>query len=243
MPAGHRVNRLLAVLPAAQRTRFVADCTLVELVLGEVLHEAGGDRVGSVYFPIGALVSTVIVIDGHCSLEVGMIGSEGMWGYPSVLGNSSASSLGVAVQGAGPAWRMKSATFRRHLRDLPALRPLLERYLRVLLCQLAQTAACMRFHVVEERLARWLLMTQDRTQSDTFLVTQELLAFVLGVRRVGVTVAAGILQSRHLIRYKRGHVKIIDRERLVAAACSCYSSDIETYRRELASAPTRRDAR
>jgi CRP-like cAMP-binding protein len=169
-----------------------------------------------------------------------MLGSEGMWGYASILGDSGASPLRVAVKDSGPAWCMKSATLRRHLRDLPALRPLLDRYLRVLMCQLAQTAACMRFHVVEERLARWLLMTQDRAQSDTFRVTQEFLAFVLGVRRVGVTVAAGILQSRHLIRYKRGHVTIIDRERLVAAACSCYWSDIETYRRELTSAAATR---
>lgn len=243
MPAGHRVNRLLAALPAMQRARFVADCLPVQLVLGKVLHEPG-DRVRNVYFPTGCVVSTVIVIDGHCSLETGMIGSEGMWGYASILGDSAAFPLRVAVKDSGAAWCMKSATFRRHLRDLPALRPLLDRYLRVLLCQLAQTAACMRFHVVEERLARWLLMTQDRTQSDTFRVTQEFLAFVLGVRRVGVTVAAGILQSRHLIRYKRGHVTIIDRERLVAAACSCYWSDIETYRRELTSAaPAQRDAR
>jgi CRP-like cAMP-binding protein len=234
MPARHRVNRLLAALPAPQRARFVADCVLVELVPGKVLHEAG-DRVRNVYFPTGCLVSAVIVIDGHCSLEVGMIGSEGMWGYASVLGDGGASPLRVAVKDTGPAWCMKSATFRRHLRELPALRPLLDRYVRVLVCQMAQTAACMRFHVVEERLARWLLMTQDRAQSDTFHVTQEFLAFVLGVRRVGVTVAAGILQARHLIRYKRGHVTIIDRERLVAAACSCYWSDIETYRRELTS--------
>jgi CRP-like cAMP-binding protein len=116
---------------------------------------------------------------------------------------------------------------------MPVLRSLVKRYVDVLLRQLAQTAACTRFHVVEERLARWLLMTQDRAHSDSFDVTQEFLAFMLGVRRVGVTTAAGALQSRKLIRYKRGSVTVLDRGRLEAAACTCYRSDLEIYRQGL----------
>jgi CRP-like cAMP-binding protein len=231
MPATQRVNRLLAGLPARERARFLADCTAVELVFGDVLYEQG-DRVRNVYFPIDGLVSMLIVIDEHSSLEVGMIGSEGMCGYASILGGSVA-PLRAQVQGAGAAWCMKGAVFRRHLQTLSALRPLLDRYLYVLFAQLAQSAACMRFHVVEERLARWLLMTQDRAQASSFDATQESLAFMLGVRRVGVTTAAGVLQSRQLIRYKRGHVTILDRGRLEAAACSCYRSDLTAYRRGL----------
>ena len=224
-------NQLLAALPGRERACFLADCTLTQLAFGEVLHEQG-ERMRGIYFPTGGLISMLIVIDGQSTLEVGMIGREGMCGYASILGGHVA-PLRAVVQGAGTAWSIKVASFRRHMRDLAALRPLLDRYLSVLLAQLAQTSACTRFHIVEERLARWLLMTQDRVQADSFHVTQEFLAFMLGVRRVGVTTAAGLLQSRQLIRYSRGCITILDRDRLVASACSCYRSDLETYRHEL----------
>lgn len=152
--------------------------------------------------------------------------------YAVVLCQSLA-PLRVLTQGAGAAWRMKTAPFRRRLEDAPALRRLLHRYVDVLMRQLAQTAACTRFHVVEERLARWLLMTQDRAHADSFDVTQEFLAFMLGVRRVGVTTAAGVLQSRKLIHYTRGNMTILDRDRLETAACACYRSDLEIYRHGL----------
>lgn len=225
-------NQLLAALPAAVREPLLADCTRVDLVLGSVLYDEG-ERMRHVYFPIDSFISMLKTIDGHSTLEVGMIGSEGMCGYSAVLGQDCA-PLHALTQGAGSAWRMKIATFRRRLNDMPVLRRHLHRYVDVLLRQLAQTAACTRFHVVEERLARWLLMTRDRAHADSFDVTQEFLAFMLGVRRVGVTSAAGVLQSRKLIRYRRGSLTILDRARLEAAACTCYRSDLEIYRRGMA---------
>ncbi len=225
-------NQLLAALPASVRRRFLADCTPVDLVLGSVLCEEG-ERMRHVYFPIDSFISVLKTVDGRSTLEVGMIGSEGMCGYAAVLGQSLA-PLHALTQGAGVAWRMNIATFRRRLEDMPALRRLLHRYVDVLLRQLAQTAACTRFHVVEARLARWLLMTQDRAHADAFDVTQEFLAFMLGVRRVGVTTAAGVLQSRQLIRYRRGNMTILDRTRLEAAACTCYRADLEIYRHGVA---------
>lgn len=224
-------NQLLDGLPARERDRFLADCTMVDLVLGSVLHEPG-DRIRHVYFPIESFISILASVDGHSTLEVGMVGSEGMYGHSLVLG-SDVAPLRALTQGAGAAWRMKAATFHDRLEDMPALRLLLHRYLMVLLCQLAQTSACTRFHVVEKRLARWLLMSRDRAHADSFDVTQEFLAFMLGVRRVGVTKAAGLLQLRKLIRYKRGKVTILNRQRLEAAACSCYQSDLDTYQREM----------
>jgi CRP-like cAMP-binding protein len=225
-------NQLIAALPAAMRARFIDDCTRVNLALGSVLCDEG-ERMRYVYFPIDSFISMLKTIDGQSTLEVGMIGSEGMYGYNVILGQSLA-PLRALTQGAGVAWRMELATFRRRLGDMPALRRLLHCYVGVLLRQLAQTAACTRFHVVEERLARWLLMTQDRAHSDSFDVTQEFLAFMLGVRRVGVTTAAGALQLRKLIRYKRGSMTILDRGRLEAVACTCYRSDLEIYRQGLA---------
>jgi len=225
------VNRLLAALPASERQRFLADCSEVELTFGSVLYEQG-ERVRHVYFPINSFISMLTTVDDKSTLEVGMIGNEGMCGYNVVLDGSHA-PLRALTQGAGVAWRMDSARFRRCLDSMPALRIVLNRYVHVLLRQLAQTAACTRFHVVEKRLARWLLMTGDRAHADSFHVTQEFLAFMLGVRRVGVTAAAGILQARHLIRYSRGHVTILNRERLEAAACVCYSADLESYRQGL----------
>lgn len=221
-------NRLLAALPARERDRFLADCTLENLVFGTVLCEQG-ERMRYVYFPTECFISMLTTVDQHFTLEVGMIGNEGMCGYALNLGGN-VSSLRALVQGPGEAWRMRTSTFRRHLQSLPVLRRILGRYVHVVLGQLSHSAACLRFHVVEKRLARWLLMTQDRAHASSFGVTQEFLAFMLGVRRVGVTKAAGKLQSRKLIRYRRGHMTILNRERLEAAACTCYQSDLDTYR-------------
>ena len=226
-----RSNWLLDALPAAERERVIARCTQVDLVLGRVVHEAG-ERIRHVYFPTESFISVLATVDGHSTLEVGMIGNEGLCGSGLALG-SAVAPLRALTQGAGAALRMQASVFGRCLQDTPSLRALVNRYVHVHLGQLAQTAACARFHVVEERLARWLLMTGDRAHADTFYVTQEFLAFMLGVRRVGVTAAAGTLQARGLIRYRRGNLTIVDRDRLEAAACSCYRSDLETYRQGL----------
>lgn len=225
-------NQLLAALPAKERDRFLADCTLENLVFGTVLYEQGA-RIRHVYFPTKGFISMLITVDRRSTLEVGMIGSEGMCGYALNLGGN-VSSLRALVQGAGAAWRMNTGTFSRHLESMPALRRILSRYVHVILGQLSHSAACLRFHVVERRLARWLLMTQDRAHTDSFGVTQEFLAFMLGVRRVGVTKAAGILQSRKLIRYTRGKMTILNRKRLEADACACYRSDLDTYKHGMA---------
>lgn len=224
-------NRLLAALPASERGQFLEGCSEVELAFGSVLYEQG-ERVRHVYFPITSFISMLTTVDSRSTLEVGMVGNEGMCGYNLVLDGPNA-PLRALTQGAGVAWRMEAAKFRRCLDGMPALQSVLHCYVHVLLRQLAQTAACTRFHVVEKRLARWLLMTADRAHAESFHVTQEFLAFMLGVRRVGVTAAAGILQARHLIRSSRGHVTILNRERLEAAACACYHADLESYRQGL----------
>jgi CRP-like cAMP-binding protein len=233
-------NQLIAALPAPVRRRFLIDCSFVDLALGSVLFDVG-ERIGYVYFPSGSFISMLKTVDAHSTLEVGMIGSEGMCGHSLILGDAFA-PLRAITQGAGKALRMQAGVFARHLESLPALRQLMHRYLDVLARQLAQTAACTRFHVVEKRLARWLLMTQDRAHADSFDVTQEFLAFMLGVRRVGITTAASMLKSRQLIRYARGKITIVHRARLEAAACECYRSDLETYRRGFAAVRNKRDA-
>lgn len=234
MPPAKRVpavNRLLAALPRKDRQHVLASCEGVELAFGDVLCEPG-ERIRHVYFPTDSFVSQVAPIDGFASLEVGLVGNEGMVGISLTLG-VNVSPLHLLVQGSGPALRMNAEPFRRELaRSLPLQREL-NRYLYVVMTQLAQTAACTRFHVVEARLARWLLMTQDRAHSDVFTLTHEFLAYMLGVRRVGVTKAATSLQRQQLISYTRGKITVHDRRGLVALACGCYLADIETYRRIL----------
>jgi CRP-like cAMP-binding protein len=213
-------NRLLAALPAREYEQLLSGLEPVRLTYGEVLYEPG-ERMRHVYFPSDCLVSLLTVVEGHRALEVGLVGREGMVGSRLALG-ITASSVRALVQGSGTAVRMTSARFLQEFRRSPALQRALFRFTDALMLQVTQTAACNRFHVVEARLARWLLMTRERLPSVEFHLTHGFLADMLGVRRVGVTSAAGTLQRQKLIRYQRGNITILDQRGLEAAACSCY---------------------
>src|SRR5450755_3466673 len=220
-------NHLIELLPRKDRQRLLAICKPIELVLSEVMGKTG-TRTRHVYFPINSTISLVTPIDGKPVLEVGMVGREGMVGAELVLGVLKA-PLHTGVQGRGKAWRVPSRAFRRELAASPALQLCLNRYLYVLMVQFGAAAACLRFHLIGPRLARWLLMMQDRAHSDTFHGTHEFLAYMLGVRRVGITAAAGLLQRDGLIKYRRGELIVLSRRGLEAAACGCYTADQRSY--------------
>lgn len=224
-----RGNLVLATLPGAERRSLTARCESVQQAFGDVLCEQGS-RIHHVYFPLGSFISEISTSGGRPTLEVGLIGSEGMLGASLLLGVDVA-PLRALVQGSGCALRMETAQFCREVKRSPALRRALNSYLYVLMGQLAQMAVCTRFHVVEARMARWLLMTRDRAHSEEFYLTQEFIACMLGVRRVGVTKAARALQRRKLIRYTRGWMTILDDRGLEAVACGCYAFDKELYDR------------
>lgn len=226
------VNRLLGGLPRRERDRILQRCEPVDLVFGAVLCESD-HTFPHVYFPLTGFISLVETVGGHQPLEMGLIGFEGMLGVTLVLGVNTAPLRGV-VHGSGTALRMAVPQFQRELPSNPALLRTLKRYLYVLMAQLSQTTGCTRFHEVEARLARWLLMTHDRAHADHFHLTHEFLADMLGVRRSGVTIAAGDLQHRKLIGYTRGEITILDRKGLEAASCECYDAVIDDYARLLA---------
>ena len=220
-------NHLIERLPRKDRARLLARCETLPLVLAEVLCDPG-TAMNYAYFPVDGFVSMVATVAGSPGVEVGMVGREGMLGAHIALGVDRA-PLHALVQGAGSARRIGADDLRAELEHSAALRDSVNRYLYVLLSQLATSAACLRFHLIGPRLARWLLMSADRSHSDNFHVTQEFLAFMLGVRRVGITAAAGDLQRAGLIEYHRGEITVLNRHALQAAACSCYQTDRDGY--------------
>ncbi|OLO09751.1 Crp/Fnr family transcriptional regulator [Salinicola sp. MH3R3-1] len=222
-------NHLLGCLPNNERSSVLEQCEAVELAFGSVLCESDCSF-RYLYFPTTCFISLVTTLGGNHPLELGLIGNEGMLGATLALGVNTASCRAV-VQGPGTALRMRATRLRRILCDNQMLKRILKHYLYVQLTQLAQNAACAHFHEIEPRLARWLLMTQDRAHADHFHLTHEFLADMLGVRRSGITLAAGALQSRKLIRYRRGNITVLDRRGLEMAACECYDALLKDHAR------------
>ena len=222
-------NLLLAALAAPERSALISGNDPVVLRAGDSLAEAG-KRLAHVYFPIDSSISLAVPVAGHPPLEVGLVGYEGMLGIALVLGESR-SAFTAVVQGAGRSWCVDARRFTRQLGESRLLRLRMNAYVHVRLLQVAQTAACKNFHLVEARLARWLLMSRDRARSDRISLTHEMLSRLLGVRRAGVTQAAHALQKRALISYVRGHIELLDTRGLEAAACTCYAGEKRTYAR------------
>ena len=215
------VNRLLASLPKNEYKRLLPKLESISLVLGEELYEPG-DVIKYVYFPTDSIISLISELSETSWLEVGMVGNEGMAGLAVFMGVNSSSTRAL-VQGAGTAMRMSSAAVLKEANRLGSLHRLLHRYSHSLLTQFSQSSACNRFHLVDARLARWLLMTKDRLGAEEFPLTQEFLANMLGVRREGISKAAGLLQARKLIRYSRGVITILNGRGLEAKSCGCYA--------------------
>src|SRR5258708_4159940 len=220
-------NSMLAALPRKQYQSLLSGLESVALTFGEVLYEPG-ERIRYVYFPGDSLVSLLTLVDGQSALEAGMVGREGMVGVPVSIGRD-VSLVRALVQGAGAAMGMKSARFSKEIEKSPQLQQEVNRYTGVLMAQITQTAGCNRFHVVEARLARWLLMTRDRLRSDEFRLTHEFLGHMLGVRRVGVTKAARAPQGRRLIRYTRGNIRILHQRALNASPSPCSEFGKDMY--------------
>jgi CRP-like cAMP-binding protein len=221
------VNRLIEGLPHKARSRLLAMSESVELALAQVLHDRGAES-RYVYYPVDSTLSLWTSPEDIPAMEVAMVGNEGMLGAHFALGVSTPATFAQVLK-AGQAWRMRSADFTNELLSNESLQRSIRRYLHVTVLQGVSMARCSRFHDLNQRLARWLLMTHDRAHNDTFRITHELMAGMLGVRRVGVTTAAVALQRRAVISYARGEITILDRKALEDAACSCYAADRRSY--------------
>lgn len=220
-------NLLIARLLKADRARLLASCEQVDLSFGDILSQPD-QPFPFVYFPRSAFISLMTTVSGHPPLEISLIGNEGMFGATLALGVDAAPLLAM-VQGAGNAWRISTAAFQEELLGSPALHAVVSRFIYVQMAQLSQSAACTRFHEVEPRLARWLLMSHDRAHVDHFHLTHQFLAAMLGVQRSAITIAAGALQRRQLIHYSRGEINILSRSGLEAMACECYRAVNQDY--------------
>ena len=225
-------NRLISALPAQERSLFLEHSELVEVKHHAVLIKAGQVS-DHAYFPVDSFVSVVLPVDDAPDIAVGLVGNEGMFNISLVLGVATASLTGL-VQGAGRSFRIHRSALQHLLVEGTVLRDVLNRYVDVCECQLAQQAACMNYHTVEQRLARWLLMTRDRAHSSELFLTHEVLALMLGVRRESVSQAANAFQKFGLISYSRGYVMLLDESGLATAACKCYQADLMVYERTLA---------
>jgi CRP-like cAMP-binding protein len=228
-PSTRVQNKLLSGLRRSDRLALVRRCEPVELVFGQILCETG-EPLQHAHFPLTGIVSVLATTGDRPPLEMGLIGNEGMLGVTLALGVDTAPMLGV-VQGNGSALRISRAHLRRELSASATLRHTLERYLYVVLSQLAISAACTHFHETAPRLARWLLMTHDRAHADRFHLTHAILADMMGVRRSSVSVAAAAMQRDKLIAYTRGEITVLDRRRLERSACACYAAEKADYAR------------
>jgi len=220
-PHSPKENHLLAALPAADYERLLPALELVLMPLGWAVYESGGHQ-GYVYFPTNSIVSLLYVMENGASAEMAVTGNEGLVGIALFMGGETTPSRAV-VQSAGHAYRLKAAVLRREFEHGGALQHLLLRYTQALITQMAQTAVCNRHHSVEQQLCRWLLLSMDRLPGNELRMTQELIANMLGVRREGVTEAAGNLQKAGLIHYNRGHITVLDRPKLETQVCECYA--------------------
>ncbi|MCC2617296.1 Crp/Fnr family transcriptional regulator [Aestuariibacter halophilus] len=214
-------NRLLNALPEESKRRLFPQLKLVELPLGRVIYDAG-QSVSAVYFPTDSIVSLLSTMADGSSAEISVVGNEGVVGIAVFMGGESTPNCAV-VQSAGFAFQLPAAALRNEFNNNQGIRMLLLRYTQALIAQMAQTAVCNRHHSIDQQLCRWLLLSLDRLSSNNLTMTQELIANMLGVRREGVTEAAGKLQKLGVIKYRRGHITVINREKLEALCCECYA--------------------
>jgi CRP-like cAMP-binding protein len=220
-PYTPKQNRLLGALPGADYERLLPNLEYLPLELGWALYESGGEQ-GYVYFPTASIVSLLYVMEDGSSAEIAVVGNEGVVGIALFMGGESTPSRAV-VQSAGYAYRLRGSVLKVEFERGGRLQVLLLRYTQALITQMAQTAVCNRHHSVEQQLCRWLLLSLDRLSSNELTMTQELIANMLGVRREGVTEAAGKLQAAGMIQYSRGKITVLDRPKLESRVCECYA--------------------
>jgi CRP-like cAMP-binding protein len=225
------MNHLLAALPADEFARLKPDLQPVSLALGEVLYESG-DKMTHIYFPTTAIISLLYIMENGATAEIGIAGNNGLIGIALFMGGETTSNRAV-VQSAGKAVRMKARELQTAFSLGGVFQNILLRYTQSLMTQISQTAVCNRLHSVEQQLCRWLLINHDQLQTDKLIMTHDLIANMLGVRRTGVSIAAGNLQRQGLIKYARGTITMLDRESLETAACECYQVVIDEYDRLL----------